>query len=176
MAVQRSLFPVTLQFATPDAILLSELLEELHLLGYEVEPFGKDAFVVQGTPADVDTGDEKKAIENLLEQYKHFSSDLKFTKREKLFRSLAWQQAIKAGTALSQKEMKSLGMKMSAKDIYDVNKSSLKDAVPQFNGGCTSEMISPKGLLLLSLQSLSDSETDPPASLARANHASSSSS
>ncbi|RZJ67245.1 MAG: S46 family peptidase [Flavobacterium sp.] len=49
---------------------------------------------------------------------------------------------------MNEKEMKSLGMKMTAKDIYDVNKSSLKDAVPQFNGGCTSEVISPKGLLL----------------------------
>lgn len=49
---------------------------------------------------------------------------------------------------MNEKEMKSLGMKMSASDIYDVNKSSLKDAVPQFNGGCTSEVISSKGLLL----------------------------
>ncbi len=49
---------------------------------------------------------------------------------------------------MNEKEMKSLGMKMSAADIYDVNKSSLKDAVPHFNGGCTSEVISPKGLLL----------------------------
>jgi len=49
---------------------------------------------------------------------------------------------------MNEKEMKSLGMKMTAADIYDVNNSSLKDAVPQFNGGCTSEVISPKGLLL----------------------------
>ena len=49
---------------------------------------------------------------------------------------------------MNEKEMKSLGMKMSAKDIYDVNKSSMKDAVPHFNNGCTSEVISPKGLLL----------------------------
>ncbi len=49
---------------------------------------------------------------------------------------------------MNEKEMKSLGMKMSAKDIYDANQSSLKDAVPQFNGGCTSEVISPKGLIL----------------------------
>ena len=49
---------------------------------------------------------------------------------------------------MNEKEMKSLGMKMSAKDIYDVNKSSMKDAVPQFNGGCTSEVISSKGLIL----------------------------
>jgi hypothetical protein len=49
---------------------------------------------------------------------------------------------------MNEKEMKSLGMKMTAADIYDVNHSSLKDAVPQFNGGCTSEVISSKGLLL----------------------------
>jgi hypothetical protein len=49
---------------------------------------------------------------------------------------------------MNEKEMKSLGMKMSASDIYDVNHSSLKDAVPQFNGGCTSEVISSQGLLL----------------------------
>ena len=49
---------------------------------------------------------------------------------------------------MNETEMKNLGMKMSASDIYDVNKSSLKDAVPQFNGGCTAEVISSKGLLL----------------------------
>lgn len=49
---------------------------------------------------------------------------------------------------MNESEMKSLGIKMTASDIYDVNKSSLKDAVPHFNGGCTSEVISPKGLLL----------------------------
>jgi len=49
---------------------------------------------------------------------------------------------------MNEKEMKNLGMKMSVKDIYDVNSSSLKDAVPHFNGGCTSEVISPKGLIL----------------------------
>ncbi|MEO6315428.1 MAG: DNA mismatch repair endonuclease MutL [Chitinophagaceae bacterium] len=108
MAIQRSLFPATLQFATPDAILLEDLLEELNLLGYQIEPFGKDAFVVQGTPADVDTGDEKKAIENLLEQYKHFSSDVKFSKREKLIRAMAYQQAVKSGKTLAQEEMESL--------------------------------------------------------------------
>ena len=49
---------------------------------------------------------------------------------------------------MNEKEMKKLGMKISAEDIYSVNNSSLKDAVPQFDGGCTAEMISDKGLLL----------------------------
>ncbi|MDR0230425.1 MAG: S46 family peptidase [Flavobacteriaceae bacterium] len=49
---------------------------------------------------------------------------------------------------MNEKEMKSLGMEMSVRDIYDVNNSSMKDAVPHFNGGCTSEVISNQGLLL----------------------------
>ncbi len=48
----------------------------------------------------------------------------------------------------NEAEMKSLGMKISSDDIYSVNHSSLKDAVPHFDGGCTAEMISSKGLLL----------------------------
>lgn len=51
-------------------------------------------------------------------------------------------------TELNEKEMKSLGMKISAKDIYNTEKPSIKDAVVQFDGGCTAEVISPKGLLL----------------------------
>src|ERR1044072_1981058 len=84
---QRSLFPVTLQLSPSDAVLLQELTADLNQLGYQIEPFGNNAFVVQGTPADVSTGNEKLAIENLLEQYKHFTSDLKFSRREKLIRS-----------------------------------------------------------------------------------------
>ena len=49
---------------------------------------------------------------------------------------------------MNAKEMKTLGMKMSVTDIYSVNKSSLKDAAPHFNGGCSSEIISDRGLLL----------------------------
>ena len=49
---------------------------------------------------------------------------------------------------MNESEMRQLGSNMTAKDIYDVNNSSLKDAIAHFGGGCTSEIISPKGLLL----------------------------
>ncbi len=49
---------------------------------------------------------------------------------------------------LNEQEMKSMGMKISAEDIYSVNKGSLKDAIVHFGGFCTSEVISPNGLLL----------------------------
>ncbi|MBT8316305.1 MAG: S46 family peptidase [Lutibacter sp.] len=49
---------------------------------------------------------------------------------------------------MNEQEMQQLGSKMTAEDIYSVNNSSLKDAIAHFGGGCTSEMISPNGLLL----------------------------
>lgn len=108
VAIQRSLFPLTLSLSTQDAILLQELLPDLKLLGYEIELFGKDAFIIQGTPCDVEQGNEKMAIEQILEQYKNFSNEVKFSKREKLIRSIAWQHAVKPGRYLTQKEMKAL--------------------------------------------------------------------
>ncbi|MDR2085370.1 MAG: S46 family peptidase [Bacteroidales bacterium] len=45
-------------------------------------------------------------------------------------------------------EMQALGCKLTADQIFDLNKPSLKDAIVQFGGGCTGELISPNGLLL----------------------------
>jgi hypothetical protein len=49
---------------------------------------------------------------------------------------------------LNESRMKSLGMKISAEDIYSINKGSLKDAIVSFGGFCTGEIISSKGLVL----------------------------
>ncbi len=50
---------------------------------------------------------------------------------------------------LNEKEMKAMGMRITAEDIYSINKSSLKDAIVLFGrGGCTGEIVSDQGLLL----------------------------
>jgi DNA mismatch repair protein MutL len=105
---QKSLFPVTLTLSAPDAVMLAELIPDLHQLGYAVEPFGKDSFIIQGTPGDTGQGNEKAALEHMLEQYKNFVSEIRFSKREKLIRTLARQNAVRPGTALAEKEMRSL--------------------------------------------------------------------
>jgi DNA mismatch repair protein MutL len=107
MATQRSLFPATIELAPADAVLLSELLPDLQQVGYAIEPFGGSAFVIQGTPADVEAGNEKVVLERILEQCKHFS-EVKLPRREMLLRSVALQQSIKPGTSLSEREMKRL--------------------------------------------------------------------
>lgn len=108
MAAQRTLFPATLELSAQDTALLHDLLPDLTQLGYIVEPFGNNSFVIQATPADVEQGNEKNAIEKLIEQYKHFSSEVRFSKRETLIRSIAWQHSIKPGQALAQREMQRL--------------------------------------------------------------------
>ena len=105
---QQSLFPVNVNCSPSDALLLADILPELQQLGYTLEPFGNNSFVVRGTPADVEQGNEKQVIEQLLEQYKHFSGEARFPKREKLLRSMVAQQVIRQGRSLSEKEMHAL--------------------------------------------------------------------
>ena len=122
-ATQKSLFPVVLELSASDAVLLEEMIEDLANIGYEIASFGQNSFIIQGIPADVLAGNEKNAIELLLEQFKHFSADLKFSKREKLIRCMARQMAIKAGQNLGQKEMHGLIESLSECDIPNTTAS-----------------------------------------------------
>lgn len=51
-------------------------------------------------------------------------------------------------SAMNIKDMKKNGLKLTAEQIYSINKSSLKDAIVQFGGGCTGEVVSSQGLLI----------------------------
>jgi len=108
MAAQKSLFPAVLELAPADSVLLEDLIPDLAHLGYMLEPFGNNSYLIQGTPADIDAGNEKHSIEKLLEQFKHFSNELKYSKREKLVRSLVYQQSIPIGKSLTEKEMEAI--------------------------------------------------------------------
>jgi DNA mismatch repair protein MutL len=109
---QRCLFPSVLSLSPADSVLLETLVPDLEQLGYLIEHFGKDTFAIQGTPADLETGTEKRVIEQVLEQFKHATGSLQITPREKLIRSLARQQAIKSGTALTGDEMQHLAFSL----------------------------------------------------------------
>ncbi len=69
---------------------------------------------------------------------------------------------------INEADMRRMGLKLTADDIYDINNSSLKDAVVRLGGGfCTGEMVSPEGLFLTNhhcgysaVQSLSSVESD----------------
>ena len=114
LASQQSLFPEKLILSPADAVLLNEMLPELSTLGYDIQPAAGHTFVIHGIPGDMDTGDEKKHIEQLLEQFKHFNAEFKIDKREMMIRSLASQHAIKSGQNLSAAEMQNLIDKLFA--------------------------------------------------------------
>jgi len=105
---QQLLFPHTLEFSPGDFELVKELLPEFRKLGFEVELFSGRAVVVRGVPADIKVGDERKILEEILEQYKMNRDTLKLRARENLAKSMARRGALRAGAKLDAKEMRSL--------------------------------------------------------------------
>lgn len=105
---QQLLFPVTLEFAPADFELLEELLPDLRLLGFDLTPFSGRTVKVEGVPADVQVGRERRILEEVMEQYKAYRDGLQIEGRENLAKSLARRSAIKPGKALSEAEARSL--------------------------------------------------------------------
>ncbi len=108
-ASQQSLFPQTITLNAADDALMKELLPDIQTLGFQMRPFGRNTYVVEGVPADIATGaSETQILEQLLETYKNSQSVLKLGKRESLARSLARNAAVKPGTVLSTEDMANL--------------------------------------------------------------------
>ncbi len=107
-ASQHQLFPVKVELAKQDAMLLKENLPDINLMGFDLQEFGTDTFIVHGVPAELKNNfNEKTAIQYLLNQLRE-NLELKLNQREKLARAMAKQAAVKSGTVLSNKEMKTL--------------------------------------------------------------------
>jgi DNA mismatch repair protein MutL len=119
-ATQPSLFPTTLSLNPTDASLLEELLEDLTAVGFLIQKTSAHDFQIQGIPAGFENGKEESILEAVLEEYKHFNAALALPLHEKLCRSLAKQQATKAGTQLSEREMKQL-----ITDLFDCKEPHL---------------------------------------------------
>ena len=105
---QQLLFPHSVELEPGDHELVLELLSDLSSLGFDIERFGARAVIVRGVPADIQVGDERAILEEILAQYKEYQTDLKIRGRDNLAKSLACRTAIKTGKRLSQTEMQSL--------------------------------------------------------------------
>ena len=105
---QQLLFPQTLEFAANDSALVHSLLSELKDLGFDIEEFGKNTFVVHGAPPILKDADTKQSLERILEEFKHNQSELKLSNTENLARAMAYNAAVKSGTTLSAEEMKNI--------------------------------------------------------------------
>ncbi|AFL84220.1 DNA mismatch repair protein MutL [Belliella baltica DSM 15883] len=105
---QQCLFPQHIQLSQSDFALVMDIKEELNSLGFVIVEFGKETILIQGVPADIQVTNEKALFEGLLEQFKHFKSELSLDNRENLARSLAKKSAIKKGVRLDSTEMETL--------------------------------------------------------------------
>ena len=107
-SAQQSLFPQNIALSAADFELFQEISEELKALGFDIREFGKNTIVVQGYPAEIESGNEEKIILGLLENYKQQAAITKFDKKEQLAKSLARQAAIKSGNILNTEEINQL--------------------------------------------------------------------
>ncbi len=90
---QRVLFPASYEFSPQDALLLQEALESLTRMGFELSPFGKNTFVVQGIPPGLPAGEEKNVLDEVIEQLKHESPDVASRRTELLMAGMARRMA-----------------------------------------------------------------------------------
>ena len=103
---QQSLFPQTITFSSGDYELVKEITPEIRNLGFDIQEFGPNSYVIQGIPPDVEAVKVKDILESMIEQFKHNSSILSTGIPDKISRSLARSISIRKSTLLSPPEMK----------------------------------------------------------------------
>jgi DNA mismatch repair protein MutL len=104
---QAELFPKTIELSPQDATLLKEVLLAINQLGFDLQEFGQNTFVLHAKPSELNEQNEKEVIEKLLEQYKQ-NINLHVDVRENLAHSMARNAAIKRGKPLSVTEMQAI--------------------------------------------------------------------
>ncbi len=106
---QQKLFPQIVTFSPADTALFTELLPEVRALGYDIDIFGKNDFVINGTPADVKEEDIKPIMEELIESLKtELPSQKVQEKNQKVALAMAKSMSVKAGKKLSQLELETI--------------------------------------------------------------------
>lgn len=105
---QQLLFPEQIELSANDFSLMKGLLEEFKLLGFDLEIFGKNSIVVNGTPSDMQDFNVVQTIEGIIETYKLNTIDARLEKRDNLCRAIAKNTGIKYGKVLETEEMKLL--------------------------------------------------------------------
>ena len=101
---QQKLFPKAITLNANDESILREILPEIKALGFDVNEFGKNTFVVNGVPAEMQQNNEQDLILDLISNYKE-NKNLADSKHELIAKILAKKAAIKAGTVLTIDEM-----------------------------------------------------------------------
>jgi len=105
--VQKQLFPITFSLGKDKTSLMLDLIPELQSLGFEIQEFGGDNFIVHGIPAGLQENNIPRILEMLIDQYAN-NLKLDLSKNENLARAMAQSAAIPAVKNLETEEMASL--------------------------------------------------------------------
>lgn len=115
---QQMLFPQTLEFAAVDFIAIREVEDMLINMGFEVKEFGRNSFIVYGTPAEINTGNLKEVFEQIVADVNQMGTT---RLREKLFeriaRAVAMRTAVTSRHKLSMIEMKNITQDLFACEV-----------------------------------------------------------
>jgi DNA mismatch repair protein MutL len=107
-STQKLLFPRKFSLPTHEAALLETLIPYLQKLGFEVEGFGKNTFILHGIPAHLSNlGEEESLFYELLEQFR-INVTLEWSEEKKLAALMARSSCMKRFTSLTTMEMHSL--------------------------------------------------------------------
>lgn len=107
-SVQQMLFPIHMELSNNDFALIQGLKSEFNVLGFDLEPFGKNNIVINGTPAELGELNAQQMIEGILESYKLNLLDKKIDIHDNLCRALAKNTCIKYGKSLDDTEMQTI--------------------------------------------------------------------
>jgi DNA mismatch repair protein MutL len=106
---QRLLVPQTLHLDRRSAVLLKEKVDELSGVGFELEPFGGESYVVRAVPAAIKNKDPLKILRDLVDELVETSVTRKLVPtREQIWIMSSCKMAVKAGDPLSMAEMEKL--------------------------------------------------------------------
>jgi DNA mismatch repair protein MutL len=105
---QHLLTPETLQLSRRDALLLHEKLPELEAIGFELEPFGVDTYLIRAVPAAL-KGDPVQTLRDIVDELVELSVSKRLpVAREQIWITTSCKLAVKAGDPLSMPEMRKL--------------------------------------------------------------------
>ena len=86
---QQVLFPVSYETSPQDAILLTSVLPDLARIGFDIAPFGKNTFAVQGVPGGLPDGEERNVLDEVIDHLKHEAPDAVNKRTEVLLAHMA---------------------------------------------------------------------------------------
>ncbi|MGC3979473.1 MAG: DNA mismatch repair endonuclease MutL [Paludibacteraceae bacterium] len=106
---QQILFPEMLELGSDEIILMERILEDLRWVGFDIEPFGKNTYAINGVPSEIENTSALLILRELIDDVKETElSSIKESIQEKVAQFLSKKVAIRPGQSLTAEEMERL--------------------------------------------------------------------